>query len=110
MKIGGFFMAVRPHLDEIAKECLRYVKADTARICKPLGKMYLIIGFHKNTRDDSGIWIGQNGERIDFDYVQESVVASGRTRVELLKSVKEYGRLCGLSMEEYFKERINILR
>ncbi|MEI7718263.1 MAG: hypothetical protein WCI72_00215 [archaeon] len=99
-------MVKKPNLDEISRECLKYIKADTARISKPLEKMYLIIGFHKNTRDDTGTWIEQNGKRIDFDYVQESVVASGRTREALIESAKEYQRLCGLSMETYLKERI----
>lgn len=94
------------NLDEIASECLKYIKADTARISRPLERMYLIIGFHKNTRENFKSWIEQNGERVDYDYVEEHIVASGRTRSTLIDSVKEYQRLCELKMEEYIKERL----
>ena len=91
-------------LDKLAKECMRYVKCDTARICKPLDTMFLIIGFNRNTKDDEGVWVNQNNERIDFDYVQENVVASGKTKADLIASAKEYQRLCGMTWEQYFEE------
>ena len=92
-------------LDKLAKECMKYVKCDTARISKPCDKMYLIIGFNRNTKDDEGVlWVNQNNQRIDFDYVQESVVASGHTKKELIESAKEYQRLCGITWEQYFQE------
>jgi hypothetical protein len=100
-------MTTEKTIEEIALECLKYVKADTARISKPLETMYLIIGFNKNTRDcGEGFWTDQHGKRIDFNYVKEHVIASGRTPKELYKSVKEYRRLCGLNMEEYLRERL----
>ncbi len=91
---------------KLATECKRYVTCDTARISKPLedGKMFLIIGFNRNTKEDDGQWINQDGERKDFDYVQESVIASGTNRIELIKATKEYERLCGITWEEYFAE------
>ena len=93
-------------LSDLAKECMNYVKCDTARISKPLkeGKMFLIIGFNRNTKQDEGEWINNDGERFDFDYVQESCVASGYSINELIDSTKEYQRLCGITWEEYFKE------
>lgn len=91
-------------LDKLAKECMKHVKCDTARISKPCDKMYLIIGFNRNTKDDEGVWVNQDNERIDFDYVQESVVASGYTKKELIESAKEYQRLCGITWEQYFQE------
>ncbi len=91
------------YLDELAKECMKFVKCDTARISKPRDRMYLIIGFRRNTKDDEGIWIKDN-QRIDFDYVQEFVVASGFNKEELIESVKEYQRLCGITWEQYFDE------
>lgn len=95
-------------LEEIARDCLKYIKADTARICKPLETMYLIIGFNRNTRDRKSSWIGFNGERLDFDYVEEHVIASGRTQIELIESTKEYRRLCEMSIHDYLRERVNI--
>lgn len=92
---------------ELAEECKQYVTCDTARISKPLedGKMFLIVGFNRSTKEDKGgQWVNQNGDRIDFDYVQESCVASGYTKEELIASAKEYERLCGLTWEEYFDE------
>lgn len=91
---------------ELAEECKQYVTCDTARISKPLedGKMFLIIGFNRNTKEDEGQWVHQDGERRDWDYVQESVIASGFTEKELIDSTKEYERLCGMTWEEYFND------
>lgn len=91
---------------ELVKKCREVVKCDTARISRPLekGKMYLIIGFNRNTKDDEGQYIDENGVRKDFNYVQESVVASGFTEEELITSVKEYVRLSGMTWEDYIHE------
>ncbi len=77
---------------------------DTARISQPCGKMFLVIGFNRNTKDDAGRWT-KNGEPINFDYVREKVVASGNTPSELIRSAKEYKRLSRLSWTDYFRER-----
>jgi hypothetical protein len=90
---------------ELIKQCRKIVKCDTARISKPLDKMFLIIGFNRNTKDDEGVWVNQDNKRIDFDYVQEQVIASGKTKKELIASVKEYQRLCGITWEQYFAAR-----
>lgn len=91
---------------EISEKCKEIVTCDTARISKPLddGKMFLIVGFNRSTKDDEGQWVDDNGERKDFDYVQEYVIASGFTEKELINSTKEYVRLCGMTWEEYFAE------
>ena len=81
-------------LDKLAKECMKHVKCDAARISKLCGKMYLIIGFNRNTKDDKGVWINQDNQRIDFDYLQTSVIANGYTKKELIESAKKYQRLC----------------
>jgi len=91
-------------LCSLAKECMKYVKCDTARISKPCDKMFLIIGFNRNTKDDESTITIKNNQRIDYDYVQELVVASGYTKEELIESTKEYQRLCGITWEQYFKE------
>lgn len=90
-------------MEELIKKCREIIKCDTARISKPLNKMFLIIGFNRNTKDDEGQHV-KNGVLFDFDYVNESVVASGFTESELLSSAKEYQRLCGITMDEYLKE------
>ncbi len=91
--------------EKLIAQCREIIKCDTARISKPCETMFLIIGFNRNTKDDIGeVWINQDNKRIDFDYVQESVVASGKTSKELIASAKEYQRLCGITWEQYFKE------
>jgi len=92
-------------LSTIAKECMKYVTCDTARISKPLDKMFLIIGFNRNTKDDVGICTYINNmQRVDYDYVYEKCVASGKTKKELIESTKEYQRLRNFSTEEYINE------
>jgi hypothetical protein len=94
--------------DKLIQDCREIVKCDTARISKPLekGKMYLIIGFNRNTADDKqNQWTNQDGERIDFNYVEERVIASGKTKKELIENTREYQRLCGITWEQYFKEQ-----
>jgi hypothetical protein len=95
---------------ELIKKCKQIVTCDTARISKPLndGKMFLIIGYNKNTKEnkEQGQWINQNGEQMDFDYVEEDVIASGYTEKELIDSVKKYLRLRNMNWEEYFAELI----
>lgn len=90
-------------LDAIVRRCRKIIKCDTARISKPLDKMFFIIGFNRNTKDDEGQWI-KNGKPFDFNYVTESVVASGNTEDELIASCKEYKRLSEMTMEEYLKK------
>jgi len=102
-------MTAESHLDEIARECLKYIKADTARISKPRETMYLIIGLNRNTVNRKNSWVDLNGKRLDFNYVEESVIASGRTPSELIESTKEYRRLCELSMHDYLRQRVNSL-
>lgn len=92
--------------DKLIAECKNIIKCDTARISKPMNTMFLIIGFNHDTKDDDSgcMWINQDGKRIDFNYVQESVIASGKTKKELIESTKEYQRLCGITWVQYIKE------
>lgn len=90
---------------ELIKECRKIVKCDYARISKPLNRMYLIIGFKKNTKDDpNSYFTDQDGTRKDFNYYDTRTIASGNTPEELIANVKEYQRLCGITWEQYFKE------
>ncbi len=88
----------------LIKKCRKIIKCDSARISRPLKTMYLIIGFKRNTKDDHTSQYLKNGEPFDFEYMEERVIAHGNTEEELLASVKEYKRLCGITWEEYFKE------
>ena len=91
---------------QLIKECRKIIKCDKARISKPLGRMFLIIGFKRNTKDDEGQYM-KNGKPYDFDYIDESVVANGNTPEELIADTKEYARLCSMTMEEYLIEKCN---
>ena len=77
----------------------RMFKCDTARISSPLGKtMFLIIGHNRNTRQDEGKWLDGKGRRRDWDYVQETCIASGDTETALMRSARHYKKLLGMSM------------
>ena len=91
----------------IVARCKEIIECDTARISHLNEKMYLIIGFNRNTKDDEGQWI-KDGEPYDFDYFSENVVASGRTEEELIESLVEYKRVCGMTAEEYLMEQIDL--
>jgi hypothetical protein len=90
-------------LAKIAERCKEHIKCDTARVLKPQHKMYLIIGFNRNTKDGDSVRF-LNREQVDYDYVHEVTVASGDTEEELIASTKEYTRLCELTWEEHFEE------
>lgn len=91
--------AGEPHsLTQLISRAKRMFKCDTARITSPCGRHFLVIGWKKNTKTEreSGRDVGQwyrNGEPIDFDFVNEQVIANGRTLTSLWNSVKHYKRL-----------------
>ena len=79
---------------------------DAVRIYRALdGKQFLILGWNRNTATDSdtGQWY-KNGQAIDFNYLEEKVIASGYSVDELMASAREYKRISALTMEEYLKE------
>lgn len=91
---------IKDHNPELSYKCMEIIKCDTARISKH-DKLFLIIGFNKSTKDDPGQWVDENGNKKDWDYVQEKVVANGETEEELIKSAEDYQRLCGMTIFEY---------
>lgn len=99
---------IKDYNPELSSKCMKIIECDTARIKKfdewLGGKMFLIIGFNRNTKDDPGQWSDENGNLKDWDYVEEKIVASGKTESELIESAEEYQRLCGMTMEEYLME------
>ncbi len=102
---------IKDHNPELSSKCMNIVKCDTARISKAGDNIFLFIGFNRNTKDDSGQWVeidsDGNKKSRDWDYIQESVVASGKTEDELIKSAKEYKRLCGMTVIEYLTDKAN---
>ena len=103
---------MKDHNPELSSKCMEIVECDVARIRQfQDGKMFLIIGFNRNTKDD----LGQSYRNYDFekggldpipdrDYVEEKVVASGETESELIKSAERYKKLCGMTMLEFLAE------
>ena len=79
------------------------LNCDESRIAKFPGKLFLIIGKWRSTRDDVGQW-EKNGEPIHFRYLAEKVVASGRNERELFASAREYKRISKLTAMEYLEE------
>ena len=102
---------IKDHNPELSSKCMKIIECDTARIKKfdewLGGKMFLIIGFNRNTKDSDGQWCRDAFGKDpipDWDYVAEKTVASGKTESELIESAKEYQRLCGMTMGEYILE------
>lgn len=70
----------------------RYKKifqCDAVRVLQISGTYFLLIGFNRNTKDDSGQWL-KNGEPFDFEYIKEKVIASGATYSSLHRSTLRY--------------------
>jgi len=90
-------------LDAVVLRLRDLLEADTARVSSPLGpRMFLVIGHRRSTRDDPGHWEDADGNRmLDWEYVDEKVVASGETEEELIASAQEYQRLFGMTMADY---------
>ncbi|MDP2218504.1 MAG: hypothetical protein Q8J68_14600 [Methanolobus sp.] len=81
-------------LDKFVKRAIKYLGCNTARILAPCNQLFLIIGFNRNTKTDDkpGQWV-KNGKPIDFDYIEEHVIASGKDSKELWESVKSYRKM-----------------
>jgi hypothetical protein len=80
---------------------------DTARLSSPLGQgLFLIVGSNRNSRDDQAIFVDQDGNRLEFEYVDESCVAAGRTVNELVKSARDHARMRETTWEEFFDQLI----
>lgn len=89
--------------------CAKFVKfleCDSARISEAGNKLFLIVGHKKHTKDGAGQWYA-NGEPVDWEYLDEKVVASGQTLAKLIESATEYKRLKSVKMEDYFAELIS---
>ena len=82
--------------DALIKRFCRMFKCDAARISRYHGnKMFLILGWNRNTKKQhekgksSGQWMRSEGGELvpfDFDYLEEKVIASGKTLKALTAS------------------------
>lgn len=85
----------------------RMFKCDEVRISKFPGKLFLIVGNWRSTRQDgNGSRWEHNGQPIHFRYLAERVVASGRNEKELFESAEEYKRISKMSPEQYLRELV----
>jgi hypothetical protein len=84
-------------------------RCDSVRISNPMNKFFLIIGYKKHTKDDTlSYYSDGDGNRIDFEYIDEQIIASGKNIKELIMSAKYYKSLQGMSWEEYFKKELKL--
>lgn len=83
-----------------------FPEADAARIIAVGGKLFLVLGYNRNTKDDPGQWVDQDGKGRDWDYVHAETVASGDTEADLIASAEYYKRLQGMKWSDYFREEL----
>lgn len=97
----------KPKYDRKVQKFIKMFQCDSARISDINGKLFLIIGHKRNTKDDPGQWIDEKGEIRHWDYLLEQVVASGKSAKELMASAKQYKKFCGMTMGEYLNSLIS---
>ena len=76
----------------------RMFGCDKARIVKAGGLRFLVIGWNRRSVGEwVKTWITADGapqhSEFNFNYVEEKVIASGRTDSQLLQSAKQYKAL-----------------
>lgn len=77
----------------LERRFVRMFGCDSARVVNfPGDRMFLILGHKRHTKDDAGQWF-KNDEPFDFEYLEEKVIANGRTESELIQSARTYKRL-----------------
>jgi len=92
--------------EKVLKRYFRIMfKCDRVRFINPLtDKIFLVLGTKKNTKESSGTsgasgtsgnWIDQNRQPQNWDYFEESTIASGKNIPELISNAKRYKSLQG---------------
>lgn len=72
---------------------------DAVRFSEPgkPGQKFLIVGYKRHTRQDKydtgAVWVNHDGVEQHFEYLRESVVASGRTWADVASSLDFYIQL-----------------
>lgn len=92
---------------EFVNRMKNLINCDQVRVSKCPDKMFLIVGFNRNTSQDKEAWYDQNGVRKDWDYVDEKVVASGATVDELIASAERYVRLSSMTVADFLRQPSN---
>lgn len=87
---------------------LRYIfpDADNIRISDPRQTIFAIVGdetIGRCVKKEKG---SDTYEEVDFEYVDERIVASGDTVVELVESALKYKRVESMSHKEYLEEEL----
>ena len=86
-------------------------KCDNVRFISPLkDKIFLVLGKKRNTKEDKGTWVNQNGEVQNWDYLIETTVASGHNISELIANAKRYKTLEGKKAIDLVLEEIERLK
>jgi len=78
---------------ELLEKITSMFECDTARISKPGDKLFLLVGWKRSTTDQKETHWEKYGTRIDFDYIEEKLVATGVNTEELIKDAEYSKRL-----------------
>lgn len=82
-------------------------KCDRVRFINPLEKeIFLVLGTLKNTKEDNGTWSNEDKKLQNWDYFEESTIASGKTIPELISNAKRYKTLRGKRAIDLLLEEI----
>lgn len=92
----------------LVRRFVRMFGCDAARIETPGNRMFLLIGNKRHTRDDPGVWVDQDGNEKQWEYIDWKTIASGDTEAELIASAKKYKRLSKMTWVEYFRKEHGI--
>ena len=87
---------------EIIQKTKKMLQCDSARIRSFEDKHFMIIGYKKHTKDEPGQWVNEKNESVDFEYLDEKVIASGKNMDELWFDILLYN--------ERLKSQINNLK
>jgi len=84
----------------------RKLKADRCRIKRVGEKLFMQIGFKRDTRDNrTGFWTDEKGEVKHFVYVEWQTIANGKDRHELTESAMRYLRVSKMTMEQFLRSK-----
>lgn len=109
--MNNILNATLPPCEKTEKVLERYFrimfKCDRVRFINPLNeRIFLVLGTKKNTKDNMGTCIDQNGNRKDWDYFEESTIANGKNISELISNAKRYKALRGKKAIDFLLEEI----
>lgn len=91
---------------KLKRKFIKMFNCNRVEILKFCGTMFLVVGNKKNTKNNSNGWCDETGKRKDFEYIERTAIAHGKTIKKLIESAKEYKRLCKMTMLEYLKEGV----